>query len=148
MEIKLKKRAKESNKGDFGRLLCICGSYTMPGAAIMAVRAALRSGTGLVNLAVEEKTYPLVMSSLPEAVFTLYKNDDFKELESALKRATAVLIGCGLSVGELSLKLLEFVLENATVPVIIDADGINLLSQHIDLLKNKKAPRETHCSLR
>jgi len=140
MEIKLKKRAKESNKGDFGKVLCICGSYTMPGAAIMAVRAALRCGVGLTNLAIEEKAYPLVASSLPESVFTLYKENDFEALKSALKSATCVLIGCGLSKSDLALEALKLVIENSLVPIIIDADGINLLSEHIDLLKNKKAP--------
>lgn len=135
-----KKRNPQSHKGDYGTLLCVCGSYTMPGAAIMAVRAALRSGTGLVNLAVSEKTYPLVASSVPESIFTLYEKGKFSDLEKSLEKASAILIGCGLSKSDLALEALKVVLENAKAPVIIDADGINLLSEHIDLLNKKKAP--------
>lgn len=133
-----KKRDPISNKGDYGRLLLICGSYGMAGAAIMAARAALRCGIGLLNMAVPKDIYDITASSVPEAVFSLYDKDDTKEIEKALAHCDAVVIGCGLSKSELSLKILDVVIQKAECPLIIDADGINLLSEHIDLLKNKK----------
>ncbi len=67
----LKPRATASNKGDYGRLLCICGSEGMAGAAAMSVGAALRCGTGLVEAALPQSIYPIVASHLSEPIFTL-----------------------------------------------------------------------------
>lgn len=137
-----------SNKGDYGKLLCICGSVGMAGAAVMAGAAALRCGTGLVQMALPESIYPIVSSRLTEPVFTLYRADADgallpecrKEIRMALSKATAVLIGCGLGKRPAARELLQLVLREAVCPVLFDADGINLASENIDMVANSKAP--------
>lgn len=138
-------RAPQSNKGDYGRLLMLCGSYGMVGACIMAARGALRSGVGLLNLAVTREIYPMVAPAVPEAIFTVL---DFSSEESgkasgeklfeALRKATAVLVGCGM--GDEAGKYVGTVLKFAECPVVLDADGINYISAHIDELAVARAP--------
>jgi holo-[acyl-carrier-protein] synthase len=144
----LKPRALESNKGDYGRLLCICGSEGMAGAAAMSVSAALRCGAGIVEAALPHSIYPIVASRLAEPVFTiLHPNQDGSAspedelaLSAAICRASAVLIGCGLGKSDAARCALKHVLAESQAPVIVDADGINLLVEHIDELQVCKAP--------
>lgn len=140
-----KKRSPQSNKGNYGRLLMICGSYGMVGAAVMAARGALRSGVGLVNMVVSRDCYPLMAASLPEAVFTVM---DFSTEEStksssetlfeALQKASACVIGCGL--GEETSRYLSTVLKFSPCPVVVDADGLNYLSQHMAEFSSLRSP--------
>jgi holo-[acyl-carrier-protein] synthase len=144
----LKPRAPESNKGDYGRLLCVCGSEGMAGAAAMSVGAALRCGAGIVEAALPRSIYPIVASRLAEPVFTLLHplpdgtapQEDVLALSQALKRADAVLIGCGLGKSPAARAEMEQVLRESSVPVVLDADGINLAAEHIDILRECKAP--------
>ena len=120
----------------------------MAGAAVMAGAAALRCGAGLVQMALPEAIYPIVSTRLAEPVFTLYQTDADgallaacrEAIRSALASATAVLIGCGLGKSPTALALLRLALSEASCPVILDADGINLAAEHIDILENSKAP--------
>ena len=133
-------RDPSGNKGTFGNALCICGSEGMAGAAVMAGSAALRGGAGLVTMAVTPSLYPLVAAHVIEPVYIFYQKEDFSSLETALKRAKGILIGCGLGKSDLALNLVSMILEKAECPVILDADGINLVAGHIDILKNKNCP--------
>lgn len=144
----LKPRAAESNKGDYGRLLCVCGSEGMAGAAAMSIGSALRCGAGLVEAALPQPIYPVVASRLAEPVFTLLhpmpdgaaSPEDGKVLLQAVKRASAVLIGCGLGKSAAARSEVEQVLREAEVPVVLDADGINLAAEHIDILRECGTP--------
>ncbi len=131
---KLVKRPEDSNKGDFGKLLMICGSYGMIGAAIMAGRAALRSGVGLLNMVVDKKIYPQIAQALPEAVFTVIdvdkKEDSEEKIADALSKATACVIGCGLSFS--ANFFMPVVIKHCKVPILIDADGLNYLCKNLD----------------
>lgn len=120
---------EQVNKGDLGRLLLVCGSYGMAGACIMAARAALRCGVGLLELAVEEKLYPILAGAVPEAVFTLLpwereEKEAQRRLLSSLERASACLVGCGLG-KQLAEKSVPLVLAHGKCPLVLDADGIN-----------------------
>ena len=133
----LPRRAPDAHKGSFGRLLCICGSPGMCGAAILAAKSAYRIGAGLVEiLACEVNRIPL-QTALPEAVLTLYSDtDDLHDLvNSAMSRAQAVLIGCGLGQSQTAYTLLKAVLGSMTSEksLIIDADALNILSAHPEL---------------
>ena len=142
------RRKIDAHKGDFGHLLCICGSRTMPGAAFLATKAALRCGAGLVTCAFPKSLYHTLSVKLTESLLLPLE----ETAEGALSRQCiptllrkldqydAIVIGCGLSVCEDTAAVLQSVLENASVPVIVDADGINLLSRNIDLLQNAAAP--------
>ena len=144
----LKNRENTSHKGTFGHLLCICGSKRMPGAAYLSAKAALRSGVGLVTAAFPECIYNTMSLKLDEALLFPLKDtangsisrDSITDLLSELDKYTAIVIGCGLTVNEDTRLVLEAIIKNAQVPVLIDADGINIVSENIDILKEAKAP--------
>ena len=140
-------REKDSNKGNFGRLLCLCGSLTMPGAACMASMAAARCGVGLVTLGVPKSIYQPLAAKLNEVIIrpldeTPEGSLSYKNLDIIIKmaeRASAVVIGCGISRSIETEKLICELLINITCPVVLDADGINAICGHINLLRASKA---------
>lgn len=140
-------RDVNAHKGDFGRTLLLCGSEGYTGAAALAAMGALRTGAGLVFLGVPRCIYAIEAVKLNEAIVFPLSDGDGKiscealpEIQSRLDRMDAVLVGpgCGQSAGVLA--ALELVLRSFHGPVIIDADGINLLSQHKYLLRDRTAP--------
>ncbi|MBQ5911425.1 MAG: NAD(P)H-hydrate dehydratase [Clostridia bacterium] len=141
------KRPKTCHKNTFGTALTVTGSYGMSGAAILSAKAALRTGVGLLKVACIEENYTALAVSVPEAILLplksggkTYRYRDIDRLTDALKSASALLIGCGLSVNEDTKKIIATLLEKSDVPVVLDADGINAASLDIQLLKNVKAP--------
>ncbi len=139
-------RGATAHKGSFGHVLCICGSKNMTGAAVMCAGAALRSGAGLVTIAFPESAYIPVASKLTEALLLpLSENAHgtlsascIRELEINLPKYDSIVIGCGLGLNEDTVSVVKWVVENAHVPVIIDADGINAVATDIDILKRAK----------
>ena len=134
---RMPRRTDESNKGTYGRLLCVCGSLGMCGAAYLAAKAAYRSGAGLVEiLTVKENLIPL-QTSLPEAVISVYDsvNPDLDAVTSAAERADAIVIGCGLGRKDTSRKVLGAVLRSTEKPCVIDADALNIFSANPTLKK-------------
>lgn len=115
---------REYNKYDRGRLLVIAGSYGMAGAAVLASRAALLSGTGYLNAAVPKEIYEILAVSVPEAVFTVYEKAE--DLGEAIEKADAVLLGPGL--GTLREEVCPYVFRKGKKPLLIDADGLNSLA--------------------
>ncbi len=144
---KLKKRPANSNKGTFGKLLNISGSFCMSGAAFMSTTAAMRAGAGLVTLATVKSLVSAFAGRLVQCTFMALDEDengnisvnDFSALDEKLKSMTACLIGCGLGVTEHTKEIVKHVIETAECPVIIDADGINAVCSDIDILKRAKA---------
>lgn len=136
-------RAVDSNKGDFGKLLCVCGSENMPGAAAMAVGSALRSGVGLVTLAAEKSASDIVKFRFCEPI---YRNIDWNDtacvdgLLADTEKYTAILVGCGLGKSEIKRDFLFRLIKNCSGQIIIDADGINMLSENINILREAKKP--------
>ena len=141
-------RPDDANKGTLGSLLCICGSYGMAGAAIMAGKAALRCGIGLLKTAVPKSIYPICSSNILESVYFPLeetksgaisdKNTDF--LLSECEKSSAVLIGCGLSVCDDTRAVVKAVITNCTKPLVIDADALNCICNEPQILKSLKAP--------
>lgn len=135
------------HKGNFGKLLLLCGSRRYTGAAFFAAMGALRSGAGLVFLGVPESIYGIeavklnepVIFPLPDAGGRL-SADAVPEILSRLPQMDAVLVGPGLGQSEGTLAVVRAVLEKAECPVVVDADGINVLSAHRDLLRGRKLP--------
>ena len=133
-----------AHKGCFGRILLLCGSRGYTGAAALACRGALRTGSGLVFLGVPESIYAIEAVKLDEPVVFPLPDADGKLSTAAvplilkrLETMDAVLIGSGLGRSEGTLDVLRAVLENFPGPVVVDADGINLLSEHKDLLRGR-----------
>ena len=140
-------RKPDSHKGDFGRVLLLCGSVGYTGAAALSAMGACRCGSGLVYLGVPEPVYPIAAVKLNEpVVFPLPADDGMlseravRELLPRLEHMDAVLIGPGLGQSEGVLACVRAVLENSCVPVVVDADGINVLARHIDILRGSACP--------
>ena len=141
-------RPDDSNKGTLGSLLCICGSYGMAGAAIMAGKAALRCGIGLLKIAVPKSIYPVCATNILESVYypleetsngvISSKNTDF--FLEMCEKSSAVVIGCGLSVCDDTKNLVQSVITNCEKPLVIDADALNCICNKPEILKNLKAP--------
>lgn len=140
-------RASEGHKGSFGKLLLLCGSRGYTGAAYLAAMGALRCGAGLVFLGVPESIYGIEACKLNEpVVFPLPQRDGMlsreaiPEIRERLQRADGVLIGCGLGQSEDTLSVVKTVLREAGCPVVLDADGINVLAPHKDILRGRAHP--------
>lgn len=140
-------RPRKAHKGDFGKLLLICGSRGFTGAAELAAKAAARMGAGLVFVGVPASVYPIVAAKLTEPMaFPL--PDEGGQLSMAaipeilhhLEGKDACLIGCGLGRGAGSFEAVRAVLRHAKCPVVLDADGINVLSGHMDILRGAACP--------
>lgn len=132
------------NKGDMGRVLCICGSYekngsAMSGAAYFSASAAYKCGAGIVEIFTHRKNYESLASLVPEAVFSLYDteiedaNSISERLRSEIKKADSIVLGCGLGKSELAKALVKTTLDNADCPLVIDADGLNILAENKEL---------------
>lgn len=142
-------RRADAHKGDFGKLLLVCGSVGFTGAAAMAARAALRAGAGLISLGVPACVYPIVASKLDEVMVFPLPDDGQGHISAAaasevlrrLPGMTACLIGPGLGRSEAVLELVRAALQNQDhVPIVLDADGINALEGHIDVLRGATCP--------
>ena len=144
----LPKRKPVSNKGTYGHALCVCGSMKMTGAAYLAVSGALRSGAGLVTAAFPQSAYAGIAPKLTEALLLPLESNfegtfaysAMADIIEASKRASAVLIGCGLGFNKDTTTLVHNLIKEIKSPIILDADGINALSTNIDILKDAQAP--------
>lgn len=143
----LPERDPWAHKGSFGKPLLLCGSRGYTGAAYLAAMGALRCGAGLVYLGVPESIYHIeavklaepVVFPLPDASGT-YSPDAADAVSDRLKTADAILIGCGMGQSSGACAMLEKVLREATCPVVVDADGINLLRGNMHLLRGREYP--------
>jgi len=141
-------RRRESHKGDYGRVLLLCGSEGLTGAARLAAKAALRTGSGLVYLGVPEKIYPIIAAGAgSEIVFPLPCDEAGRLCMAALPAITArlpemdaVLLGPGLGRSEELTRLVQAVLSVCRAPLVLDADGINAAAPHIDVLRGCACP--------
>ncbi len=141
-------RDKNSHKGSFGHQLNICGSYLMPGAAVICADAALRTGVGLLKCAFPKSIYPILTTKLTQPIFKpLCENEDktisigaVNDIFDELKWADSVAIGCGLGNNDDIQVIVGQVIKTSEVPIVLDADGINAAVPFIDIIKDKKAP--------
>lgn len=141
----LPERNPWGHKGSFGKVLLLCGSRGFTGAAYLAAMGALRVGAGLVFAGVPESIYPIEAVKLTEPVVFPLPEEDGRLSEQAVKPILermpgidAVLIGCGLGISEGTRAVVKAVLERAECPVVLDADGISLLSGHMDILRGRR----------
>ena len=143
----LPKRNPSSHKGNFGKLINICGSKKYTGAAALSTLSALRSGVGICTLAAPECVTNIIGSSIFESTYLPLKEDEngqilysnYTEIFNNCKSASAVLIGCGLGISDDIKKLVENLILNLECTIILDADGINAILDRIDILRNTKS---------
>lgn len=143
-----KPRSFTSHKGSFGHLLVIGGSPGKTGAAALCANAAMRSGTGLVTLGVAKGVNPtlesLVMepmtAPLPETQQGCLGNSSLAAIQELLKDKQALALGPGLGTDQETRSLVKNLVQNTSIPLVLDADGLNCLAGDLDILKTRQAP--------
>ena len=139
-------RSADANKYSVGSLLCVAGSYSMAGAAVLCAKAALRMGAGYVKCVVTEEIYPIVSAQVPEAVFLVLPKGEkggisaqyTKEIIKAANKSDAILVGCGMGMSQDTVSIVQSLITETDTPMVIDADGINAVAKHIDILEDIK----------
>ena len=138
-------RKLDSHKGDFGRILLLCGSEGYTGAAALSAMGALRSGAGLVYLGVPRCIYAIEAVKLTEPIVFPLPDEGgtvsvhaLKQVLSLLPKMDAVLIGPGLGCSQGVTELVNGVLQEFKGPVVLDADGINAIAPHKDILRGRE----------
>lgn len=134
---KIPERFAYSNKGTYGKVLIVAGSKNMAGAAYLAATAAYRVGCGLVRVFTPTENREILQSLIPEAILTTYdaKELDFDLIQEVVSWADVINIGPGMGKSDTAKEILAYILEKRKCPLVIDADGINLLAMHKELLK-------------
>lgn len=147
-DIKLPIRKADGNKGTFGKVLVIAGCDSICGAALMAAKSVFRMGVGMVKIVTAEANRKVLQQALPEAMITAYDNicfqregtgkicineevaEDFiDEFEKAINWADCILIGPGIGTGPMAKWMLQYCLQKSTLPMVMDADALNLLAE-------------------
>lgn len=126
----LKFRNKFSHKGSFGHALLICGTYGKMGAAVIAAKACLRSGAGLLTVHVPEKGVDVMQSSIPEAMVSADINTNVISELPILDKISAIGIGPGIGTTNETEAVLKKLLNYSSAPIVFDADAINILSNN------------------
>ncbi|MCE6991658.1 NAD(P)H-hydrate dehydratase [Dyadobacter sp. CY323] len=140
-ESLIKPRGKFSHKGTYGHALLIAGSYGKIGAAVLAGKACLRSGVGLLTMHFPGCGYNIVQISIPEAMAVPDIDENHLSILPDLETYSAIGIGPGIGQDSKTMKVLEQLFDSAKVPLVIDADALNLLSQNRHFLE--KLPENT-----
>ena len=134
-------RPDTAHKGQAGRVLLLCGSKGMSGAAVLCAKATIRSGAGLVTVAVPEELYPILQTTVPEVMCTERSALFLSDKPVDLNGFDAIAIGCGIGVSEENLHFIRMILEQYKGPVVIDADGINCFDRSlIPIISERNAP--------
>lgn len=137
-DVCLPERRPDGNKGTFGKVLVIAGNDNICGAAVMAGRSVFRMGAGMIRIVTSYKNRDVIQQTLPEAMVTVYDTGFWQEdkpddsflaaFQDAHKWADCILIGPGIGTGKEAAWMLKYCMEESMLPMIIDADGLNLLS--------------------
>jgi NAD(P)H-hydrate epimerase len=131
-----KPRKRFAHKGNFGHGLLVAGSYGKMGAAVLAARAGLRSGIGLLSCHIPHSGYAILQTSVPEAMVMTDFNSSFAtKIEEDVTKFEAIGIGPGIGIASETKMLLREILDTYRHPLILDADALNIIASQKDLLK-------------
>ncbi|HEX9063285.1 MAG TPA: NAD(P)H-hydrate dehydratase [Clostridia bacterium] len=142
------KRHDNTNKGDYGRILVVTGSTGMTGAGCLTAMSALRSGAGLLYIAAPKTLCSIYDCNVLEPVTIPLEDkgegvlvrESVPDILKMLEKADAAVVGPGLSTGGDVREVVEAIVENSNVPLVLDADALNVLSLDISILKRLKVP--------
>ncbi len=132
----LKTRKPNSHKGDFGHALIIAGSKSKMGAAIIASKACIRAGVGMLSVNIPEQERLALQVSIPEAM-SVFRGDTIKDSFNY----SALAIGPGIGTQKDAVNILKHIINTFTNPILLDADALNIIADNNELLK--KLPKET-----
>lgn len=147
LDFKIFKRKKNAHKGNFGHVFVIAGSKTMSGAACLCARSVLLSGAGLVTVGIAKNQQSNVCRSLHEAMTVPLDQTKegsislkaFSQIKKASQKKDIIAIGPGLSKNESTYKLARKVISEIDLPMVIDADALNALRGHLNILKKRRS---------
>ena len=128
------KREPTANKGTCGKVLVIAGSENIYGACYLSAKAALVTGAGLVKVYTHKNNISSIQQNLPEAMSESYDSFNEDQLKNEIAWASAIIIGPGLGTSETAEAIVKTVAAEAQMPVIIDADGLNVLAKNLSQL--------------
>lgn len=131
------KRKTVSNKSSYGKVTIVAGSEGMPGAAILAAKASMMSGVGMVKILTDNSVIPTIIAAMPEAMAADYNNTE--NIMSAIDWCDALLIGPGLGRSSKSEEIFTYVMKNCCKPMVIDADGLYHLASQTDFLSKRSS---------
>lgn len=131
----IKKRKKHSHKGDFGRVTIMAGSENFTGAAYISSQAAVRTGAGLVTLCTKKSIVDILRNKIIEAMTMSYEHSDFEKI---ISNSDSIAMGPGMGNNEFTFKYVNKVISMEGCPVVIDADGLNVLKDNLELLKSSE----------
>jgi ADP-dependent NAD(P)H-hydrate dehydratase / NAD(P)H-hydrate epimerase len=126
----IKPRGKFSHKGNFGHALLISGSYGKMGAAVLGAKAALRSGAGLLTAHIPVCGYHIMQTSVPEAMCSIDDEKNFLSNLPDTSKYNAVAVGSGIGQKDETAKMIKLLIQNSSVPLIFDADAVNILAEN------------------
>ena len=126
----LRPRAKFSHKGHFGQALLIAGGYGKMGAAVLASKACLRAGAGLLTTHIPKKGYDIIQTAVPEAMASVDSGEEFVTEIIDLTAYNAIGIGPGIGQAKETANALKILIQNTHVPLVFDADAINILGEN------------------
>ncbi|MBO5425846.1 MAG: NAD(P)H-hydrate dehydratase [Lachnospiraceae bacterium] len=136
-------RKSDSHKGSYGKICVIGGCKNMAGAPMFAAEAAYRMGCGLVKICTVEENREIIQTKLPEAMLTTYSPEDKDSMREAIRQsiswADVIVLGPGLGISEASEYLVERVLRKFEKTIILDADGLNIVSKNLEWLEDTNA---------
>ena len=139
------------HKGTFGKVFLIAGSKQIGGAAILAGKSCMMSGCGMLKVCIHKEQKNGLLTSLPEAMIVAYDTLEtaLENVKSGIEWADVIAIGPGMDTNEISAAMLETVLKTSVKPLVIDADGLNLLAnpEFFNLLKERQAKENSRRSL-
>jgi len=124
------KREKYSHKGTYGHALLIAGGYGKMGASVLASRACLRSGAGLLTTHAPQKGYEILQTTIPEAMVSIDTSAEFFSQHPDLSPYNALGVGPGIGTSEETANALKVLIQNTGLPVLFDADAINILGEN------------------
>lgn len=129
-------RKTDGNKGTFGKVLVVAGSEGMAGAAILCARSVMRCGAGMAKVITHTSNRIILQQSIPEVMVGTYNNqeDAIEQLNLGLQWADVVVCGCGLGTDALAEYIVSYIIKNTLLPLVLDADALNVLSRHKEWL--------------
>jgi NAD(P)H-hydrate epimerase len=128
-------RSKFAHKGTFGHALLVAGSYGKMGASVLASKACLRSGVGLLTVHIPHFGYSIIQTAVPEAMVSIDDHDSIFTGVPDLTPFSAIGAGPGIGIKSNTKKALKELIEKAKVPLVLDADALNILSENKEWLK-------------
>ena len=144
----IKPRKKNTHKGSYGKVGIVAGSFGMTGSVCMSSQSAMRSGSGLVYTIVPNSISDIVCIKLTECVIRgigednvgFFSINDIPQIMKSIEDCDCIVLGPGIGTNEETKKAVDYILLNYEKPIVLDADGLNCISDHVSIFNNRKEP--------